>query len=66
MTLVRPPRRVGEQIGPRLRAAWPFKIAGDRTSEDEIYTIELKRNAIGGLSLLRMNTSLLTWFNTST
>ncbi|KAG2159846.1 uncharacterized protein EDB93DRAFT_1112233 [Suillus bovinus] len=51
MTLVRPPRRVGEQIGPRLRAAWPFKIAGDRTSADEIYTIELKRNAIGAPDL---------------
>ena len=50
MTLVRPPRRVGEQIGPRLRNAWPYKIAGDRTSEDEIYTIELKRNAFGGTS----------------
>ncbi|KAG2154829.1 hypothetical protein DEU56DRAFT_770662 [Suillus clintonianus] len=47
ITLVRPPRRVGEQIGPRLRNAWPHQIAGDRTSEDEIYTIELKRNAIG-------------------
>lgn len=51
MTLVRPLRRVGEQIGPRLRAAWPFKIAGDRTSEDEIYTIELKRTAIGAPDL---------------
>ncbi|OJA21504.1 hypothetical protein AZE42_05104, partial [Rhizopogon vesiculosus] len=51
MTLVRPPRRVGEQIGPRLRNAWPYKIAGDRTSEDEIYTIELKRNAFGAPEL---------------
>lgn len=59
MTLVRPPRRVGEQIGPRLRAAWPFKIAGDRTSEDEIYTIELKRNAIGGLFSPHMQFSML-------
>jgi hypothetical protein len=65
MTLVRPPRRVGEQIGPRLRAAWPFKIAGDRTSEDEIYTIELKRNAIGGLCPLHMNILMLTWIHAS-
>lgn len=60
MTLVRPPRRVGEQIGPRLRHAWPYKIAGDRTSEDEIYTVELKRNAFGGTSPLHTNLFLLT------
>ncbi|KAG8219799.1 hypothetical protein J3R82DRAFT_772 [Butyriboletus roseoflavus] len=48
MTLVRPPRRVGEQLGPRLRSAWPFKIAAQSASEEEIYSIELKRNAFGG------------------
>lgn len=48
MTLVRPPRRVGEQLGPRLRIAWPFKIAAQSATEGEIYSIELKRNAFGG------------------
>lgn len=48
MTLVRPPRRVGEQLGPRLRSAWPFKIAAQSASEEEIYSVELKRNAFGG------------------
>jgi len=47
MTLVKPPRSIGEQIGPKLRASWPFKIAADRASEDEIYTVELKRNSLG-------------------
>lgn len=48
MTLVRPPRRLGEQLGPRLRAAWPYKIAAQSATEEEIYSIELKRNAFGG------------------
>ncbi|KAH7930946.1 hypothetical protein BV22DRAFT_1027699 [Leucogyrophana mollusca] len=51
MTLIRPPRRIGESIGPRLRNAWPYKIAADRASEDEIYTVELKRNALGAPEL---------------
>lgn len=49
LTLVRPPRRVGEQLGPRLRNAWPFKIAAQSATESEIYSIELKRNAFGGI-----------------
>lgn len=48
MTLVRPPRRVGEQLGPRLRGSWPYKIAAQSASVDEIYSVELKRNAFGG------------------
>ena len=48
MTLVRPPRRVGEQLGPRLRTAWPFKIAAQSATEGEIYSVELKRNTFGG------------------
>jgi len=51
MTLVRPPRRVGEQLGPRLRTAWPFKIAAQSATEGEIYSIELKRNAFGAPEL---------------
>jgi len=51
MTLVRPPRRVGEQLGPRLRIAWPFKIAAQSATEGEIYSIELKRNAFGAPEL---------------
>ncbi|KAI6008203.1 hypothetical protein F5J12DRAFT_67413 [Pisolithus orientalis] len=47
ITLVRPPHRIGDQLGSRLRSVWPYKIASDRASEEEIYTIELKRNAIG-------------------
>ncbi|KAI6162172.1 hypothetical protein EDD17DRAFT_1580335 [Pisolithus thermaeus] len=47
ITLIRPPRRIGDQLGSRLRSAWPYKIASDRASEEEIYTVELKRNAIG-------------------
>lgn len=48
MTLVRPPRRVGEQLGPRLRTAWPFKVAAQSATEEEIYSVELKRNTLGG------------------
>ncbi|KAF8560341.1 hypothetical protein OG21DRAFT_1480166 [Imleria badia] len=51
MTLVRPPRRVGEQLGPRLRTAWPFKIAAQSATEGEIYSVELKRNAFGAPEL---------------
>ncbi|KAF9229266.1 hypothetical protein BS17DRAFT_688434 [Gyrodon lividus] len=51
MTLVRPPRRVGEQLGPRLRGAWPFKIAAQNASEDETYSVELKRNTFGAPEL---------------
>jgi len=51
MTLVRPPRRVGEQLGPRLRSAWPYKIAAQSASVDEIYSVELKRNAFGAPEL---------------
>ncbi|EIW86740.1 hypothetical protein CONPUDRAFT_78990 [Coniophora puteana RWD-64-598 SS2] len=51
MTLVKPPRRIGEQIGARLRSAWPHKIAADRSSEQNIYTVELKRNSFGGPEL---------------
>jgi len=51
MTLVRPPRRLGEQLGPRLRAAWPYKIAAQSATEEEIYSIELKRNAFGAPEL---------------
>lgn len=47
ITLIRPPRRIGDQLGSRLRSAWPYKIASDKASEEEIYTVELKRNAIG-------------------
>ncbi|KIJ68469.1 hypothetical protein HYDPIDRAFT_82441 [Hydnomerulius pinastri MD-312] len=51
LTLVRPPRRVGEQLGPRLRSAWPYKIAASSASEEEIYSVELKRNAFGAPEL---------------
>ncbi|KAH7883568.1 hypothetical protein F5I97DRAFT_1938284 [Phlebopus sp. FC_14] len=51
MTLVRPPRRIGEQVGSRLRAAWPYKFATERASEGDTYTIELKRNAFGASEL---------------
>ncbi|KIJ21767.1 hypothetical protein PAXINDRAFT_5906 [Paxillus involutus ATCC 200175] len=51
MTLVRPPRRVGEQLGPRLRSAWPYKIAAQSASEDETYSVELKRNTFGAPEL---------------
>ncbi|KAF8140275.1 hypothetical protein EV363DRAFT_338338 [Boletus edulis] len=53
MTLVRPPRRVGEQLGPRLRTAWPFKIAAQSATEEEIYSVELKRNTFGAPELDR-------------
>ncbi|KAI6047651.1 hypothetical protein EDC04DRAFT_9046 [Pisolithus marmoratus] len=52
ITLVRPPRRIGDQLGSRLRNAWPYKIASDRTTEEEIYTVELKRNAIGANNII--------------
>ncbi|KAG6336670.1 hypothetical protein ID866_2417 [Astraeus odoratus] len=48
ITLIRPPRRIGDQLGSRLRTAWPFKIASDKATEEEIYTVELKRNTTGG------------------
>ncbi|KAI9572980.1 hypothetical protein HD554DRAFT_2014825 [Boletus coccyginus] len=51
MSLVRPPRRVGDQLGPRLRTAWPFKIAAQSASEEDIYSVELKRNAFGAPEL---------------
>ncbi|KAH7906830.1 hypothetical protein BJ138DRAFT_576519 [Hygrophoropsis aurantiaca] len=50
LTLIRPPRRIGESIGPRLRNAWPYKIAAHRASDDEIYTVELKQTALGSLA----------------
>lgn len=53
ITLIRPPRRIGEQLGSRLRTAWPYKIAHDAASEGEIYTVELKRNALGAHNLDR-------------
>ncbi|KAL4069633.1 hypothetical protein V8B97DRAFT_1918140 [Scleroderma yunnanense] len=53
ITLIRPPRRIGEQLGSRLRNVWPYKIASDAASEEEIYTVELKRNAMGAYNLDR-------------
>ena len=48
ITLVRPPRYIGEHLGTRLRNAWPYKVASDTASEKEIYTVALKPNAVGG------------------
>ncbi|EGN95769.1 hypothetical protein SERLA73DRAFT_59930, partial [Serpula lacrymans var. lacrymans S7.3] len=51
LTLIKPPRHIGETIGLRLRSAWPYKFAAHHVSEDEVYTVELKRNSLGALCL---------------
>jgi len=39
---------IGENIGANLKALLPRKIASDRLNEDNVLTIEVKRNGLGG------------------
>lgn len=58
LTLVDPPTSVGENIGARLRTAWPHKVElTDRPPDGGVYTVSL-RGTYGCMYSLHSQTDL--------